>query len=72
MKSYIIYMNKNVKINICMKKLVKKNLWYTHLSALHIPYLFLSAAKKQLEGLATCDLLNLYVEIPYQFAFAAL
>jgi hypothetical protein len=65
MKSYIIYMNKNVKINICMKKLVKKNLWHTHLSALHILYLFLSAANKQLGGLVTCDLLTLYAEIPY-------
>jgi hypothetical protein len=55
-----------------MKKLVKKNLWCTHLSALHIPFLFLPMAKKQPGGLATCDLLTPCAEIPYQFVFGVL
>jgi hypothetical protein len=55
---------------IPMNKLVKKRLGCSHLSALHIPILFLSVVKKQLGGLATCDILTPYAEIPYQFVFA--
>jgi hypothetical protein len=55
-----------------MKKLVKKILGRTYMSALHIPCLFLRAAKKQLGGLATCGILTPYVEISYQFVFSVL
>jgi hypothetical protein len=55
-----------------MKKLVKKILWCTHLPTLHISFLFLSAAKNQLRGLATYDLLTPCTEIPYQFVFTVI
>jgi hypothetical protein len=55
-----------------MKKLVKKILGCTHLPTLHISFLFLSAAKNQLRGLATYDLLTPYTEIPYQFVFTVI
>jgi hypothetical protein len=48
-----------------MKKLVKKILGHIYLSALHIPFVFLWVAKEQLGGLATCGLLNSYIEISY-------
>jgi hypothetical protein len=70
-RSYITLLIKISRL-ISMKELVKKNLWCTHLSALHISFLFLSAAKKQLRGLATCDLLTPCAKMPYQFVFGVL
>jgi hypothetical protein len=43
---------------IPIKKYVKKILVCTHMYALHIPFLFLLATKKQLVGLATCNVFN--------------